>query len=105
MFRPKGAVSESERIVLARHREEILAMLAADPVGWRMAVMAAPTGATAGTPLLIARPGMHFRNGSCFSCGDQCPDVKRRCVPCNEAAVRTLATAITGRPTQVSRLT
>jgi hypothetical protein len=90
-YHPKAAVPETERIVLARHRDQIIAMLAADPVGWRAAVMVRQALRTASMPFLLARPGLRFTPESCASCGDPRPVDRYRCAPCEDAAVRALA--------------
>jgi hypothetical protein len=90
-YRPREALSNAECTVLARHRDAILALLDADPVGWRTAVMAAQVSQTGSIPLLLARPGISFPIGSCCSCGDPLgPDDRYRCGPCVAAAVAVL---------------
>lgn len=91
-YRPSTALSDEERAVLARHRDAILALFAADPIGWRAAVMAAQVTATGAIPLLLARPGIRFPLGTCCSCGDPRLVDRSRCAPCSAAAVRALAT-------------
>lgn len=92
-YRPRKALSDEERTVLARHRDAILALFAADPIGWRAAVMAAQVTATGAIPLLLARPGLRFPPGTCCSCGeDLIPDDRYRCRPCVVAATAVLAT-------------
>ena len=59
-YRPREALSEAERAVVARHRDAILALFEADPIGWRTAVMAAQVPRTGAIPLLLARPGIRF---------------------------------------------
>jgi hypothetical protein len=59
-YRPRKALSEAERAVLARHRDAILALFDADPTGWRAAVMAAQVPRSGAIPLLLARPGLRF---------------------------------------------
>ncbi len=90
-YRPREALSEAERAVLARHCDAILALFAADPIGWRAVVMAAQVPRTGAIPLLLARPGIRFPPGSCCSCGDPRPADRYRCAPCAAAAVRALA--------------
>ena len=92
-YRPREALSEAERAVLARHREAILALFDADPIGWRAAVMAARVPRTGAIPLLLARPGIRFPPGTCCSCGDLRPADQYRCAPCAAAVIRALATA------------
>jgi TubC N-terminal docking domain len=90
-YRPREALSEAERAVLARHRDEILALLDADPIGWRTAVMAPQMSRSGTIPLLLARPGITLPLGSCCSCGDPLgPGDRYRCGPCVEAAVAVL---------------
>jgi hypothetical protein len=91
-YRPREALSEAERAVLARHRDAILAVFDANPIGWRVGVMTAQVPRTGSIPLLIARPGVRFRPGSCCSCGDPWPADRYRCGPCATAAVHALAT-------------
>ncbi|MBF6606512.1 MAG: hypothetical protein IVW53_13140 [Chloroflexi bacterium] len=91
-YRPREALSGAEHAVLARHRDAILALFDADPIGWRAAVMAAQVPRTGAIPLLLARPGIRFPAGSCCSCGDPRPTDRYRCAPCAAAAVRALAT-------------
>jgi hypothetical protein len=90
-YRPRNALSGAERAVLARHRDAILALLDADPIGWRTAVMAAKVPRTGAIPLLLARPGIRFPPGSCCSCGDPRPADGYRCAPCAAATVHALA--------------
>lgn len=91
-YRPAEAVSEPERADLARHRQAILAWFDADPIGWRAAIIATQVPASGAIPLLLARPGIRFPQGSCCSCGDRLgADDRYRCRPCAEAAVRALA--------------
>ena len=91
-YRPREALSGAERTVLARHRDAILALLDADPTGWRAAVMAAQVPRTGAIPLLLARPGIRFPPGSCCSCGDRLSLNERyRCGPCAAATVHVLA--------------
>ena len=89
--RPFAALSDEERAVLARHRDAILALFDADPIGWRAAVMAMQVPRTGTIPLLLARPGVRFPARSCCSCGDPRPTDRYRCVPCAAAAVHALA--------------
>ena len=90
-YRPREALSGAERAVLERHRDAILALFDADPIGWRAAVMAAQVPRTGAIPLLLARPGIRFPPGSCCSCGDPLkPDVRYRCGPCVAATVAVL---------------
>jgi len=90
-YRPREALSEAERAVLARHRDAILAMFDADPTGWRAAIMAAQVPRSGAIPLLLARPGLRFPPGSCCSCGDPRPADRYRCAPCAAATVHALA--------------
>lgn len=89
--RPREALSGADLAVLARHRDAILAMFDADPVGWRTAVMAAQVPRTRAIQLLLARPGIRFSPGSCCSCGDPRPADRYRCAPCAAATVHALA--------------
>lgn len=90
-YRPREALSETERAHLARHRVAICAALDADPVGWRAAVMVTQMPRTGAIPLLLARPGVRFRPATCCSCGDQLgPDDRYRCEPCVSAVVAVL---------------
>ena len=90
-YRPREALSDAERAVLARHRDAILALLDADPIGWRTAVMATQAPRAGAIPLLLARPGISFPPGSCCSCGDPLgADARYRCAPCVAAAVAVL---------------
>ena len=92
-YRPSDALSAEERAELGRHREALLGLLA-DPVGWRVAVMAGQMPPAGAIPLLIARPGVHFALAGCCSCGDPLGSGQRyRCAPCVEAVVTIL-----GRP-------
>jgi hypothetical protein len=90
-YRPREALSEAERAALARHRAAILALFDANPIGWRAAVMAAQVPRTGAFPLLLARPGIRFPEGSCCSCGDPRSTDRYRCTPCAAATVRALA--------------
>ncbi len=90
-YRPRNALSAAERSDLARHRNAILAVLDADPVGWRAAVMATQVPRTGATSLLLARPGIRFPPKSCYSCGDPLLAADRcRCGPCVSAVVAVL---------------
>jgi hypothetical protein len=92
-YRPREALSEAERTALARHRDAIRALLDADPVGWRAAVMATQVRPSSAIPLLLARPGIRFRAGSCCSCGDPLSlDDRYRCRWCVAAAIAVLET-------------
>jgi hypothetical protein len=82
-----------ERAVLARNRDAILALLDADPLGWRDAVLAAQVPRTGAIAFLLARPGVRFPPGSCCSCGDPRPADQYRCTPCTAATVHALAAA------------
>jgi hypothetical protein len=91
-YRPRRALSEVDREVLTRHRDAILALLDADPVGWRAAVMAGQVRQNAAIPLLLARPDAPKRPGRCYSCGGQLSRGERyRCRLCVAATVRVLA--------------
>lgn len=90
-FRPRNALSDAERTDLTRHRDAILALFDADPIGWRVAVMASQVPPAGGIPFLMARPGIRFALGSCLSCGDARSASRVRCDPCREAAVGVLA--------------
>ena len=90
-YRPREALSEAERAVLAHHRDAILALFDADPIGWRAAVMAAQVTTQGAIALLLARPGIRFPPGSCCSCGDARPADRYRCAPCAAATVHALA--------------
>ena len=95
-YRPREALSEADREVLAQHRTAILALFKTDPIGWRAAVMATQVRRTGAFPLLLARPGIRFAPGSCCSCGDLLDrDERHRCRPCLVATVRVLAVAPT----------
>jgi len=90
-YRPREALSAAERAALARHRDAILALFDADPIGWRAAVMSAQVPRTGAIPLLIARPAIRFQRGTCCSCGDPLiPDARYRCGPCVAAAAAVL---------------
>ena len=92
-YRPSDALSAEERAELGRHREALLGLLA-DPVGWRVAVMAEQMPTRGPIPLLIARPGVRFPLAGCCSCGDPLrPDQRYRCAPCVTAAVAVLGRA------------
>ena len=90
-YRPSEALSEAERTVLARHRDEILALLDADPIGWRTAVMTTQVRLAGAMPLLLARPWARFRSGSCCSCGDPEPINRYCCALCAAATINALA--------------
>ena len=90
-YRPREALSASERASLARLRNAILELFEADPIGWRAAIMRAQVPRTGAIPLLVARPGIRFVPGSCCSCGDPRPVDRYRCPPCEAAAVCALA--------------
>jgi hypothetical protein len=90
-YRPREALSGAERAVLVRHRDAILALFDADPIGWRITVMADQVPKTGGIPLLLARPGMRIARGTCLSCSDVLAlDDRYRCGPCVAAAVALL---------------
>jgi hypothetical protein len=90
-YRPREALSDAERAVLARHRAAILALFDADPIGWRTAVMAAQVPRTGAIPLLLARPDTRRPPGTCCSCGDALEAGERyRCGPCVAATVAVL---------------
>jgi len=90
-YRPRNALSGAERTDLARHRSAILALLDADPIGWRAAVMATQVPPAGAIPLLLARPGIRFPPESCCSCGDPLAASDRyRCKPCVAAVVAVL---------------
>lgn len=97
-FRPRQALSNAERAALACHRDAILALFEADPIGWRVAVMAPQVPRTGAIPLLIARPGIWFPPGSCCSCGDPRTADHYRCAPCAAATVQALATVPAATP-------
>jgi hypothetical protein len=89
--RPRTALSGAERSDLVRHRAAIVALLEADPVGWRAAVMATQATQNGAIPLLLARPGTRFPPESCCSCGDRlAPSDRYRCGPCVSAVLRVL---------------
>jgi len=90
-YHPREALSQADREFLARNRAAILALFEADPIGWRAAVMATQVRRTSTMPLLLARPGIRFRPGSCCSCGDPRHAERYRCAPCAAATVRALA--------------
>ncbi len=90
-YHPREALTEAEREILARHRDALLALLRADPVGWRTTVMAAQMLPGGPIQLLFARPGVRLPAGSCCSCGDPLgPDDRYRCPPCVAAATAVL---------------
>ena len=90
-YSPRGALSDAERSDLVRHRDAIRALLDADPVGWRAAVMASQVTQGGVIPLLLARPGIRFPLGACCSCGDPLSASYRyRCGPCVSAVVAVL---------------
>ncbi len=92
-YRPSDALSAEERAELGRHREALLGLLA-DPVGWRVAVMAGQMPPNGAIPLLIARPGVDFPLAGCCSCGDPLgPGQRYRCAPCVAAAITVLGRA------------
>jgi hypothetical protein len=92
-YRPQEALSEVERVDLVCHRDAILALFDADPIGWRAAVMATQVRVARTLPLLVARPGIRFPLGSCCSCGDPLgPDDRYRCSPCVAAVTAVLET-------------
>ena len=76
---------------LLRHKQEVLAALAADApeVAWRVASMRAQRPATGPIPFLVARQAPHSASG-CLSCGaplaPESPGERLRCVPCVRAA-------------------
>ena len=88
---PRDALSSDERADLARHRRAILALLDADPVGWRATVMANQAPRAGSLVFLFARPGIHFPPGSCCSCGDPRPGDRYRCALCTAATIHVLA--------------
>jgi hypothetical protein len=91
-YRPKEALSSSERDALTRLRNAVHAELERDPVAWRVAAMATQLPSSGAIPLLLARPGVVMPMGSCCSCGDPLrPDQRHRCRPCVDAAVRVVA--------------
>jgi hypothetical protein len=95
-YRPREALSGAERAALTHHRDAILALFEADPIGWRATVMATQVRRTGTMPPLLARPGIGFAPGSCCSCGDQLGrDERYRCGPCAAAALRVLAAVST----------
>jgi hypothetical protein len=89
-YRPRRALSEADRDVLARNRTAILAFFESDPVGWRAAAMATQVRWAIAIPLPIARPGLRFEPGSCCSCGEPRNGRGLRCTPCVAATVRVL---------------
>ncbi len=90
-YRPREALTATERNELVRHRNAIAALFNADPVGWRVAVMATQVPQAGAIPLLLARPGIALPPGSCCSCGDPRPFEGCRCAPCVVAAITALA--------------
>jgi hypothetical protein len=89
--RARNALSGAERSDLARHRGAILAVLEADPIGWRAAVMATQVPQNGAIPLLLARPGTRFPPESCCSCGDPlAPADRYRCELCVSAVLAVL---------------
>lgn len=98
-YHPRDAVSEAERAVLTRHRKAILAMLAIDPTGWRVAVMATQSQSRTAIPRLVARPDARITPGSCCSCGDPLAKGDRyRCGACIAATIAVLEQATSGWP-------
>jgi hypothetical protein len=93
-YRPREALTASERAELARHRDAIAASFNADPIGWRAAVMATQVPQTGAISLLLARPGIAFPPGSCCSCGDPRSPDQYRCLPCATAAVNVFAASM-----------
>ena len=90
-FSRLDALTDAERAILAGHRDAILALLDADPIGWRAAVMVAQVPRGGAIPLLLARPGIRFSPGSCCSCGDRLTsDDRYRCSHCVAAVVAAL---------------
>lgn len=90
-YRPRNALSRAKRSDLARHRHAIRAVLEADPIGWRAAVMATQVPRAGAIPLLLARPGIGFPPNACCSCGDPLGAADRyRCKPCVSAVVAVL---------------
>lgn len=77
---------------LLEQKPAVLRALAAeDEIAWRVAVMRPQVPAKGAIPLLLARPGNRFPQGSCCSCGDRRgPDDRYRCRPCTDAAVAVL---------------
>jgi len=90
-YRPRDALTATEREELARHRDAIAALFNANPIGWRAAVIVTQVPQTGAIPLLLARPGIAFPPGSCCSCGDPRPFDAYRCAPCVAAAITALA--------------
>ena len=90
-YRPRDALTATERDDLVRHHEAIAALFNADPVGWRVAVMASQVPQTGAIPLLLARPGIGFPLGSCWSCGNPRPSDRYRCAPCVAATIDAVA--------------
>jgi hypothetical protein len=79
------------RALLAAKPRVVQALAAEDEVGWRIAVMRPQVPVKGAIPLLLARPGVRFRRGTCCSCGDPLGrDDRYRCRPCAEAAVAVL---------------
>jgi hypothetical protein len=90
-YRPREALTEAERAVIVLRRDEILALLDADPIGWRVGAMRPQVPAMGAIPLLLARPGVKFPLGTCCSCGDPIDRGDRyRCRPCVDAVVTVL---------------
>jgi hypothetical protein len=93
-YRPKNVLSRAEIDDIYRERDAIVRLLNADPVGWRVVVMATQVPAVGAIPLLLARPGIWSDAGTCVSCGDPLDSGGRlRCAPCVAAAIAALATA------------
>lgn len=89
--RPRDALTAAECEDLARHRDAILALFDADPIGWRAAAMAAQLPRSGAIPLLLARPGAGVSPDGCCSCGDPLRvDERYRCRACAAAAVAAL---------------
>jgi hypothetical protein len=93
-YRPRDGLSSLELEQVARHRDEIRMLLEREAVDRRIAAMAPQLASAGAIPMLLARPGVQFPNGTCCSCGDLLASGQHfRCRPCVEAAVAVLAEA------------
>ena len=86
---PADRISPELRQEILAHKADLVMLIRADAVGWRMAAMR-PQLPSIGRPipLLLARPEAPYVPGHCLSCGDPVP--APRCAPCQEAARRLL---------------
>ncbi len=80
--------------LLAAKPQVMRALAEEQEVAWRIDAMRPQVPSTGGIPLLLARPGVRPRVGSCCSCGDPLGDEDRyRCVSCVAAAIAVLGVA------------